>query len=529
MNRQAPLVTFVVSLATLLATAAAWAVEDGKPASGPDKSPTADSSPLDRYKAVIKSQDKTVFAKAALDLRRWIQRHDPHRPVFHTMGPTDFTFDVNGPIHHDGKYHLFYLNIVKPERCRRGHLVSTDLVHWTDWPVAMWPDTPWDREAVFSGNLVIDDKGVPTFIYTGNSSHKTAKGVLARSSDGMLTWKKKLVMDKPPYPGSPVHWDGQIWKDGDTWYQLCGGTYSGGGAAVLWSSPDLEHWTYRNRIYTTGKYGRFWELPYLLPFDKKHVLIIGVHPVRYWIGTYDKKSLVFKPDKEEADILDVSRHYYAPNPHMVDEKGPGGSRRRLMFGWVRGGKSPTKDVPYWDGNHSIPRVLTLEDNKLVQKPIPELKTLRHQHVQVKDRLIESETPRLLKGFTGDALEIVASFDPDRATAKRFGVKLRMSKDGKEQTIVYYEPKTGRFGVGGSVVDGEISDKADLPVGENVTLHIFLDRSVVEVFAAGRVITKRTYCNPASQGLDVFSDKGNVSLEVLDVWRMKSIWNEDRDQ
>ena len=78
---------------------------------------------------------------------------------------------------------------------------------------------------------------------------------------------------------------------------------------------------------------------------------------------------------EEAEILDGSPHFYAPNPHMVDDKGPGGSQRRLMFGWVRGGQTPTKEVPYWDGNHSIPRVLTLDAGKLIQEPIPELGSL----------------------------------------------------------------------------------------------------------------------------------------------------------
>lgn len=450
--------------------------------------------------------------------------HDPHRPVFHTAGPIDFTFDVNGPIYHEGQYHLFYLNGLTPAGCWRGHLASDDLVHWKDWPVAMWPDTPWDHEAVFSGNLVIDEEGIPTFIYTGNASHQTAKGVVARSSDGMLTWQKKLVMDQPPYPGTPVHWDGQIWKDGGTWYQLCGGKYGNAGAAVLWSSPDLENWTYRARIYTTDKYGDFWELPYLLPFGEKSVLIIGVCPVRYWVGTYDRSSFVFKPDKEEAEVLDVSPHFYAPNPHMVDDKGPGASPRRLMFGWVRGGKSPTTDVPYWDGNHSIPRVLTLDAGKLIQEPIPELQILRHDHLHVKNRLIASIAPGLLADYTGDVLEVVASFELKGATAQRFGVKLRMSKDGKEQTVVFYEPSTGRFGVTGSVVDGEISDKADFSPDEMVTLHIFLDRSVVEVFAAGRVITKRTFPNPASQGLDIFSDGGSVKLASLDVWRLRSIWD-----
>jgi sucrose-6-phosphate hydrolase SacC (GH32 family) len=60
--------------------------------------------------------------------------------------------------------------------------------------------------------------------------------------------KINFLSTKPPYPGTLVHWDGQLWKDGGAWYQLCGGKFANGGAAVLWSSPDLENWTYRNRI-----------------------------------------------------------------------------------------------------------------------------------------------------------------------------------------------------------------------------------------------------------------------------------------
>ena len=488
--------------------------------------PDKNGDPVAAYNAVIRSLDKAVFGKSALALRRWFEVSDPHRPTFHTMGPVGFTFDVNGPVYHQGKYHLFYLNGAQAVGCHRGHLVSADLVHWTDWPVAMWPDSPWDREAVFSGNLVIDDQGIPTFIYTGNASHQTAKGVLARSHDGMLSWQKKLVMDQPPYPGTPVHWDGQIWKDRGLWHQLCGGTSTDGGAAVLWTSPDLEHWTYRTRIYSTAKYGGFWELPYLLPFGDKDVLIIGVSPVRYWVGRYDRNALAFTPDRPEAEILDVSKHYYAPNPHLVDQQGPGGAQRRLMFGWVRGGKSPTSGVPYWDGNHSLPRVLTLENGKLIQNPVPELQALRHDHVQVTDRSITTPAPRLLGDFTGNALEIIAVFDPKDATARRFGIKVRASADGKEQATIYYEPSSGRFGVSGTMVDREIGDKAEFPLGQPIRLHVFLDRSVLEVFAAGRVITRRTYANPANQGVDVFSEGGNVNLKSFDLWRMQSIWVPD---
>ena len=41
--------------------------------------------------------------------------------------------------------------------------------------------------------------------------------------------------------------------------------------------------------------------------------------------------------------------FYQFNPHMVDDKGPGGSARRIMHGWATIGRPPAVDgVPYWE-------------------------------------------------------------------------------------------------------------------------------------------------------------------------------------
>ncbi len=62
-------------------------------------------------------------------------------------------------------------------------------------------------------------------------------------------------------------------------------------------------------------------------------------------------------------------------------------------------------------------------------------------------------------------------------------------------------------------------------GETVRLHVFLDKSVVEVFVNGRItLSSRIYpTRPDSQGLQLFSQHGQVVVSSLDVWQMKSIW------
>jgi Glycosyl hydrolases family 32 C terminal len=60
---------------------------------------------------------------------------------------------------------------------------------------------------------------------------------------------------------------------------------------------------------------------------------------------------------------------------------------------------------------------------------------------------------------------------------------------------------------------------------HVSLHIFLDGSVVEVFANGRVcVTDRIYPTKRdSVGLDLFARGGTVGLSALNIWEMNEIW------
>lgn len=494
--------------------------------------------PVANYRRVVESTDTEIYSRAALALRKWMIENDPHRPVYHFTGPESWINDPNGPIYHRGKYHLFYQfdpqvpdgqgNWRRSKRCW-GHAVSEDLIHWIDWPVAIWPDTQYDRNGVFSGNTVIADNGNPTALYTGNvSNHQESYGMIAWSEDGFLTWKKRMVMhnDQRPNPSSPVHWDAQVWKECDLWYQLVGGAKEGKGAAQIWSSSDLLDWTYLKAVYS-GPPGDYWELPYLVSFGNKHALFVGGRNPRnpYWIGEYDKQTLTFTPDDLRTKSIDNGT-YYSFNLNMTDNKGPEGIKRQLMHGWVTGPPSPTKGVPYWQGAHAIPRVLTLHGEHIAQQPIPEIAVLRGKHRRCENLAVEPGNGGYLPEIQGDALELIASFDCNTTRAARFGVKLRVSEDNKQGVDVWYDPKTDQFGV-----DGAVTKKAsafgsitrDGSAQEPVTLRIFLDRSILEVYCGGAALTTRTFAAPTAVAVDLFADGGNARLLSLDAWQMKSMW------
>jgi beta-fructofuranosidase len=65
---------------------------------------------------------------------------------------------------------------------------------------------------------------------------------------------------------------------------------------------------------------------------------------------------------------------------------------------------------------------------------------------------------------------------------------------------------------------------ELAEGETLKLHVFLDRSIVEVFANDRcAITTRVYPDANRQGIRLFATDGSGHLVALDSWQMEAIW------
>ena len=517
-------------------------------------------APVRDFRVAVTSRERAVFGPAARELRRWMQAHDPHRPRYHFTAPEGWINDPNGPIYHAGVYHLFYqyrpvfANGTESDICW-GHATATDLVHWEDWPVALWPDSRYDVAGVYSGNTFIDDDGYPCALYTGNVDGRgLSYGLLARSTDGWKTWRKHKVMgnEQRPNAASPVHWDAQVWKEGELWQQLIGGAVGEGagqrGAAHLWTSPDLDDWTHRGTIAEDHDPERkYWELPYLVPFGERAVLMVGARDNPYWVGSYDPRTRRFHPDRREPRFVDRGL-YYCVNPHMADDRGPGGAPRRLLHGWVLGARSPVDTVPYWIGAHSIPRVLELADDELVQSPVPEIETLRGPVHCQQNLTIVPGTSGYLEPVAGDALEIVLTIDLARTGARRIGAGVRLSHDGRGARV-WYEPAANRFGVERLLgpeqvyVNDASKQRRELqgtvaklrapqvaaPAGnahrdaDSVTLRLFVDRSILEVYCGGAALTDRMYPDPSATGVDLFAEGGAAYVTAASVWPLSGPW------
>jgi beta-fructofuranosidase len=463
---------------------------------------------------------------------------DPQRPRYHLMPPANWMNDPNGPIFWKGQYHMFYQhnpNGAFAENMHWGHAVSPDLVHWKHLPIALAP-TPGgpDKDGCWSGCAVID-RDVPTIVYTGVFPQVQC---LARSDDGMMTWRKhpgNPVIAAPPQGMETTGFrDPCVWHGADEWFLAIGSGVKGqGGMVLLYRSTDLVHWDYlhllckgRKDELLPGKdpvsTGEMWECPDFFPSADKHALIVSTQgAVIYSLGRYVNQY--FRPEIQGK--ADLGNCYYAARS-MVDEKG-----RRILWGWIREGRSDAAQrAAGWAGVMSLPRVLTLgQDGALAMAPAPEIEALRGKHQRF-DRLpIVPGSLSHLKSVRGDSLEIQAELEP--GASETVGLAVRSSPDGKEQTSITYSRTNGlllvdreRSSLSPDVDRGSSGGSFALAGGETVKLRVFLDASVIEIFANDRAcLTSRIYpSRPDSLGLGLFARGGKARLNSLDVWEMRPI-------
>jgi beta-fructofuranosidase len=450
--------------------------------------------------------------------------------------------DPNGLIQWGGRYHMFYqYNPDAPVHgnIHWGHASSADLVYWQHEPIALAPEPGGpDAEGCWSG-CAVNDGGVPKLIYSGHRLG-VERPCLAVGSADLRTWNKhphNPIIAAPPADLDVLAFrDHCIWREGDAWYMLIGtGVRDVGGAALLYRSPNLIDWDYRGPLLVGDAQatepvwtGTIWECPELFRVDERHVLLVSAwhiepHSTVAFVGRYADER--FSPERVQP-FDHGAPYYYAPQS-FTDERG-----RRIAFGWLQEGRSiPAREAAGWAGVMSLPRELGLTAaGDVTQRPVAELTRLRRQHMPWRGLGVRAGSPLPLPQISGDTLELQLELQP--GTDGECGVAVRCSPDGAEQTRITYQAAQRRLVIdrSRSSLDPDPdrtphSAPLTLGIGEPLRLRIFLDRSVLEVFANDRVaVTTRIYpARPDSLGVALIAVQRDAWLAAIDVWTMAGIW------
>ena len=475
-------------------------------------------------------------------------RTDPYAPRYHFIAPEGNAapFDPNGALFWNGRYHIFYI-FQDPELPHEGHCwghaSSADLIHWTYHPTALAPGPDDPDKGIFSGNAFVSKAGVPTIAYYG-----VFCGIcIAQSTDDNLeTWTKFPQNPVIGHPGKedPMYgvynvFDPHMWLEGDTYYAILGGRVRPSNirdTASLFRSDDLVHWEYLHDFYTPRAE---WTdeiedcaCPDFSKLGSRYMLacISHSHGARYYLGCYGNETFI---PEEHHRMNWPGGPCFAPES-LVDDQG-----QRIMWFWVLDQRSGEPWMRRELGVLSLPRVLSLDDHGRLQiEPPDELHALRGTARQYESLELEPGHDVPLADISGECLEVaVESNVPDGGV---FGVKVRMSPDGEEQTVIMVDRAAGTLSIDTTqsalrddiwqpfpmMRKGERHDvrvqvaPLELDAGEPLRLRVFVDRSVLEVFANRRqCVTQRMYpTREDSMGMALFC-RGGAMVARVEAWEM----------
>lgn len=491
-------------------------------------------------------------------------RNEKFRPQYHFTPPAKWINDPNGLVYYDGEYHLFYQ--YHPDSLvwgpmHWGHAVSTDLVHWEHLPIALYPD---ELGAIFSGSAVIDwhntagfgkEAMIALFTYHLDSAQKNfmenqfeQSQALAYSLDKGRSWVK--FADNPilpPVPNKPDFRDPKVF-----WYTSDAGAghwvmvLAAGDSAWFYRSDDLKSWTKTSEFGKGfGGGGRGWETPDLfqLPFEDSNetrwVLTAGIMrgaPAggtgsQYFVGDFDGETFTSDTGPDAALWADFGADFYAAQS-WSDEP----NKRRVWIGWMNNWAYAREiPTPTWRGAMSVPRVLSLRKSvagpRLCQTPVAELADLRGKEHRWAKVEIDTAISQIASDVQGECLEILAEFRVDAETAPKFGLRVRQSES--EQTTIFYEVASQTLSF--DRTQAGVSDFHDgfagvhiaalAPMDGVIRLHIFVDRSSVEVFVNDGFVTmtERVFPDDKSVEISFFADGGSVFADSIVVYELASIW------
>lgn len=463
-----------------------------------------------------------------------------YRLNYHLMGQYGWINDPNGFVFYNGKYHLFYQHFpYKPVwgPMHWGHAVSEDLVKWEYAPIALAPDTDFDKDGCFSGTALESD-GKLYVMYTGHvytgedksQEYEQTQG-LAYSEDGIgfVKYASNPVLGTRQIPEKASKRDfrdPKIFKVDEKYYMLLGSNDGNkNGQALLYKSSNLIHWEFINIFAKSdGSIGTGWECPDIFKLQGKDVFIVSpqymkpqgnnyqnTHSSIYMIGNLKLQEGKF--EFKEYYPVDFGFDFYAPQT-IVDDKG-----RRIIIAWMDMWESefPTQDLgDNWAGAMTLPREVLIRDNKLYFKPIDEIEKYRSNETVIENYKLDSEE---LLNITGDSYELQVTFDA--GTSNKFGLKLR-ADDNNETTLSYsMDDKLFRFNRDRSGIGPKGERKTEVELNDNkLKLRIFVDKCSVEVFIndGEKVMTGRIYPGEDAVNIKVFSI-GECNIVSLKKWEI----------
>jgi len=432
----------------------------------------------------------------------WLTFHLAHPGPGPAMpGDPNCIFDYQGRVH----LHYIYRNAWG---FVFGHVSSDDMVRWTWHKTVLAP--PTTGHGMFSGTGFYTKEGRPAIIYHGQGR---GRNVIQHPADDTFdSWTEPVpVVPKTADGQTPNirHWDPDCWLMNDTYY-----AYSGGQNPQLMKSADLKNWTFLGDLLHP-EYPANLGIPKdediscgnMFKIGDKWMLLCISHSkgARYYLG--DFKGEKYLPSFH-AMMSFGSNQFFAPESVLTRDG------RRVMWAWLLNMPiAPT-------GVQSLPRELELPaDGVLRIRPLRELAKLRCDAKARQGLTVKDGTAVAIDEASGDALELEVTFAAP--LPQEVGISLLGDERGDGGVSIAAGAGRKTLRVGSTEPPFELAD------GEDLTLRVFLDKNLVEVFANDRQAAVFAAKSPrAEPNVSLYAKGGDAAVRCVKTWRMRMIYKPD---
>ena len=443
------------------------------------------------------------------------------KPEYHFTAEIGWINDPNGFCRFNGQYHLFYqfypYSSLEGNK-HWGHAVSHDLIKWEYLPVALAPDSKFDKDGCWSGTaIVLDDKLY--LIYTGVHDGKQEQ-LIAFSADGINFEKyadNPVIGEKNLAPGVDIRdfRDPKIIKRDDNYYCIIGANSK---AVVYKSKNNIFDWEYVGDLLDK-KLGVMWECPDYFEENGETVFIASVcgenqenkdkykftffsNPTYFILENNDLENLPVK--YKYFDELENGFDFYAPQTMLSPEN------KNIIIAWMYTfGKRTVTDADNLDHGWShcltLPREISIKDGKLYQNPVKSIEKYRQNEIIYKNYDFNCDFLNI-----GKSSEIIISVDITETSKFTMILPAGTLEFDIEKSFVTFDRTDYGYDMR-SDKQKETGErdirKIQLNFTDNLDLRIFVDVSTTEVFINGgeKVISSRFYSENKDYNIKFISE------------------------
>ena len=444
--------------------------------------------------------------------------HDTWFPRYHVAIPAGMMFDTRCSIH-GGRYHLFptwrsdlNLSSGAGSSFRMMHVSSADLVQWRiePFPIRL------ENTDVCNGSPTLIG-GKPNFFFLRYHGSAGAPHRALPTDETLNRWslpepQPMITKDGEGYNG---RLDSVVFEHGGHHY-LTGtrrNTNKPSMAMPLYRSDDLVNWEYIGDFLQTDTGKSFNECPQIFHVGGK-MAVAAFYPLRgrfdnYLVGRFENERFI----PEASGVWDHGGHGHVRS--FDAETVPDGR----VIGWSTISVYAEHDALEtarigWKGMHSLPKEVELRpDNTLALQPAKEIEQLRGEVITSDPSKPDIALPANHQGQF--ELELTFSDTASIALTTRDG-SITVGFDAETRIVATDTTKAPKAGSD----TGHLFKTPALPIakGEPVTVRLFYDRSVFEIYAAGHVTTVRHF--PTDPSTVTATHTGAIKARA---WPMKSIW------